>query len=324
MQLALVGPYPAGVYEQICSLLPRWKVTRIDTQQELDTRTDLEFVILRTFKMDAALIAANPRLRMIQRWGAGFDTVDIAAAGERGIPVAVAAGINSHAVAEHTILLILAALRNLVPLATDTAAGGWDRNTYAGRTYMLAEKQVGLVGCGAIGRYVAQLLKGLGASVSYYDAFRLDQRTEEALGLTYLELDGLFLQSDIVSLHLPMMEETKGMIDRKLLGRMKPTAVLVNTSRGGLVDEEALAEALREGKLLGAALDSVSQEPYPPNGCLRKAPNLIITPHVAGTVVELNLHMARRVCDNVLAVYENRPLSQRELVNSATCDYPTI
>ena len=324
MQLALAGPYPAGVYEQVCALLPGWEVTRIDTQQELDTQTDLEFVILRTFKMDAALIAANPRLRMIQRWGAGFDTVDIAAAGERGIPVAVAAGVNSHAVAEHTILLMLAALRNLVPIATNTAAGGWDRNSYAGRTHMLAEKQVGLVGCGAIGRHVAGLLKGLGANVFYYDAFRLDRGAEEALGLTYLELDELFLQSDVISLHLPMMEETRGMIDRRLLGQMKPTAILINTSRGGLVDEEALADALREGKLLGAALDSVSQEPYPADGCLRQAPNLIITPHVAGTVVELNLHMARRVCENVLAVCENRPLSSRELVNSATCDYPTI
>ena len=323
VQLALVGPYPQGVYEQVCELLPSdWKVTRVQSQQELGECKDLVYVILRTYKMDAAVIAANPKLRFIQRWGAGYDSVDISAAGKQGVPVAVAAGVNSHAVAEHTILLMLASLRNLVPIALDTASGGWDRSTYAERTYMLAEKKVGLLGCGAVGRYVAQLLKALGANVFYHDPCRLHPDAEKQLGLTYLGMEELFAQSDLVSLHLPLTEQTRGMVDGRLIGRMKPSSILINTSRGGLIEEEALAQALAEHRILGAALDSVSVEPYPEDGCLRGAPNLLMTPHVAGTVAELNLHMARRVCENVRKVHENLPLNGRELVNREICMYP--
>ena len=322
-RLSLAGPYPKGVFEKITALLPGdWTIRRIETQEELNAQTDLEYVILRTFTMGKALIESNPGLRMIQRWGAGYDSVDIAAAGARGIPVAVAAGVNSHAVAEHAILLIMASLRNLLPIATNTTTGGWDRNTYASRTHMLAEKSVGLLGCGAIGRRVAALLKGLGANVSYSDPYRLDAETEQRLGLTYAETDALFSNSDVISLHLPLTDSTAGMVNARLLALMKPAAILVNTARGGLIDENALADALGSGRLQGAALDSFSEEPYPAEGRLRNAPNLIMTPHVGGTVAELNDHMARRVCENIGKVFEGKPLSPRELVNRDACGYP--
>ena len=322
--LALVGPYPKGVYEQIRGNLPEdWDITRIETQQELDACKDLVYVILRTHKMDANLINANPKLRIIQRWGAGYDTVDIETAGKLGVPVTIAANINSHSVAEHTIALMLSSLRNIVPLVASTMAGGWDRSSYAEKTYMLAEKNVGLLGCGSIGKKVSELLVALGAKVSYYDPYRLSETLEKQTGLTYLPLDEIFPQSDIISLHLPLTDETKGIVNKKRIGFMKSTALLVNTARGGLIDEAALAEALTTGKIFGAALDCLSEEPYPVDGCLRGVPNLLLTPHVGGTAVELNLYMARRVCENVLKVAHKQPLQATELVNKKLCGYPT-
>lgn len=322
--LALVGPYPKGVYEQIRGNLPMdWNITCIETQQELDECRDLVYVILRTHKMNADLINANPNLCIIQRWGVGYDTVDIDAAGKRGIPVTIAANINSHSVAEHTIALMLSSLRNIVPMAVFTMAGAWDRISYAEKTYMLSEKKIGLLGCGAIGKKVAELSSALGAKLSYYDSCRLSEVLEKQMGLTYLPLDEIFSQSDIISLHMPLTDQTKNIVNKTRINLMKPTALLINTARGGLIDEIVLAEALTNGKIFGAALDCLSEEPYPIDGCLRGVPNLLLTPHVGGTAVELNLYMARRVCENVLKVARGQPLQAIELVNKELCGYKT-
>jgi D-3-phosphoglycerate dehydrogenase len=321
--VTLAGPYPEEVLGLLRKELPEALTIRaVKEQSELDALTDIELVILRTLKMSGALIGANPSLKLIQRWGAGFDTVDIEAAGRQNVPVAVAASVNSCAVAEHAILLMLASLRNLVTLDANTKKGIWDRATFASRSFMISDKQVGLLGCGAIGRLVAQKAGALGAHVQYYDAFRLPEAVEKQLGLSYVDFGTLLETSDILSLHLPLTEATKLIIGAKELARMKKGSVLINTSRGGLIDEAALALALREGRLLAAALDSFSEEPYPSTGPLHGVENLIMTPHIGGTVVDLTLPMVRKVAENILKVYRGQPLPRRDMVNSSLCPYP--
>ena len=325
MTLTLAGPFPKEVPSLVRELVPpEMAIREIHDQEMLDAARDLEFVILRTLKISGELIQANSNLRFIQRWGAGYDSVDIETAGKQGIPVAVAAGVNSNAVAEHAILLMLASLRHLVALDTSIRRGAWDRSTFAQNSFTIADKTVGLIGCGAIGRMVAAKASALGAKVAYYDAFRLPLEQESALGLQYLPLGELLRTSDIISLHLPLLESTKNILTEEALRSIKPGAVLVNTSRGGLIDETALAKVLREGPLMAAALDSFSEEPYPAEGSLRGLNNLIMTPHIGGTVADLTLPMVRTVTSNVLAVIEGKPLPQRDLVNKNLCGYPTF
>jgi phosphoglycerate dehydrogenase-like enzyme len=321
--VTLAGPYPEEVPGLLRSELPgELEIRAVKDQAALDALTDMELVILRTLKVDGTLITANPSLKLIQRWGAGFDTVDIETAGRNRVPVAVAASVNSCAVAEHAILLMLASLRNLVALDANTKKGIWDRAAFAPRSFMISDKQVGLIGCGAIGRLVAKKARALDAHVQYYDAFRLPEEVEKGLGLNYVDFGTLLETSDIISLHLPLTEGTKLIIGEKELARMKKGAILVNTSRGGLIDEAGLAAALREGRLLAAALDSFSEEPYPADGPLHGVENLIMTPHIGGTVVDLTLPMVRKVAENILKVYRGQPLPRRDMVNSGLCPYP--
>jgi len=321
--LTLAGPYPEEVFGLLRKELPEsLNIRVVKDQTSFDSLNDMEFVILRTLRMDGALIEANPSLRLIQRWGAGFDTVDVETAGRQNVPVAVASGVNSNAVAEHALLLMLASYRHLTALDASTKKGGWDRTTFASQSFMVSDKLVGLLGCGAIGRLLAQKAAALGAHVQYYDAFRLPVEEEKRLHLSYVDFGTLLETSDILSLHLPLVENTKLIIGEKELGRMKKGAVLINTSRGGLIDEARLAAALRAGRLMAAALDSFSEEPYPADGPLLGVDNLIMTPHIGGTVVDLTLPMVRKVADNVMRVYEGQPLPKRDLVNAAWCGYP--
>lgn len=323
LTITLAGPYPPDVPGLLRRHLPaEFELREIHDQASLDASRDLQFVILRTLTVNAALIGANPGLTFIQRWGAGYDSVDIEAAGARGIPVAVAAGVNSNAVAEHALLLMLASLRHLTVLDASTKGGQWDRTSFAQNSYTIADKTLGLVGCGAIGRLVAAKARALGAAVIYHDAFRLSAQEEQTLGLGYAPLDRLLAESDIVSLHLPLTDSTKNIIDRRALQFMKRSAILINTSRGGLVDEEALAAALREGPLMAAAMDSFATEPYPADGPLLGLENLIMTPHIGGSVADLTLPMVRKVAENTILVARGLPLSRRDLVNQKLCGYP--
>lgn len=238
--------------------------------------TDVLWHVLKPATAD--MIAAAPRLRLIQKIGVGVNTIDLKAAQARGIPVCNLPGTNAQAVAEMTLLLMLATLRRLPMLHAATASGAGFRIDPV-RLDGLGEvsgRVVGLVGYGAIPRALAPALAALGARVIYWartphpnnpDAFR--------------SLPDLLAESDILSLHLPLTSETTRIIDAKTLGRMKPGAILVNTARGGLVDQAALTEALKTGRLAGAGLDVFDADPPPPDDPLLALPNVVLTPHVA-------------------------------------------
>lgn len=226
--------------------------------------------------------AARGQIKLIHTLSAGYDEVELDRARETGIPVCNNGGANAISVAEHTIMLMLAAYRRLPDLVATTRSGKWRGLMGEVRYYELAGKTIGIVGMGNIGREVAKRLRGWSVNTIYYDVFRRSPSEESDLGLTYVPLDEVFSRSDIITLHTPLTAETHQVVNAQRLATMKPTAVLVNAARGDLVDEKALLAALNEKQILAAALDTLAQEPPPADHPLLRHPNVIVTPHVAG------------------------------------------
>ncbi len=226
--------------------------------------------------------AARGQIKLIHTLSAGYEEIELDKARELGIPVCTNGGANAISVAEHTIMLMLAAYRRLPDLVATTRAGKWRGLMGEVRYYELAGKTVGIVGMGNIGREVAKRLRGWSVHTIYYDVFRRSPAEEAELGISYTPLDELFRQSDVVTLHTPLTKETHHLVNAERLALMKPTAVLVNAARGGLVDEAALLAALNDKQILFAALDTLGQEPPPADHPLLRHPNAIVTPHVAG------------------------------------------
>ncbi len=233
-------------------------------------------------KVTAEVLAAGTRLRVVTRAGVGTDNIDVPAATERGIAVLNTPGPNSIAAAEHTLAVTLATLRH-IPLAdASLRAGRWERKQFVGSE--LYHKTLGVIGLGRIGREVTSRARAFGMEVLIYDPY-VSAATAEALGATALPLDAVLAGADIITLHLPLLPETKGIIGADELARMKRGAFLVNCARGGLVDEAALYEALTSGHLGGAGLDVFEQEP-PVGSPLLTLKNVTVTPHLAASSVE--------------------------------------
>ena len=230
---------------------------------------------------------AARKLRLIQLLSAGYDNFPIDRARELRVPVATNGGANAIAVAEHAVMLMLAVLRRLVQLDRDVRAGGW-RQTQRGdlRYHEICGKRVGLIGLGMIGREVARRLRGFGVDLCYHDTRRLSPEEEMALGVTCLPLDDLLSTADVLSLHLPLLPETRGIVGARELALLRPEAIIINTARGELVDEQALLEALTSGRLAGAGLDVLAQEPPPPHHPLFSLEQVVLTPHAAGPTWE--------------------------------------
>jgi phosphoglycerate dehydrogenase-like enzyme len=251
--------------------------------------------------LDAATLAAAPALRLIQKIGVGVNTIDLAAARARGIAVCNMPGTNSAAVAEHALGLMLAVLRRITTFDALTRAGqGWSRApSLEDRLGELGGRTVGLVGYGAGARALAPALTALGARLLY----TARSPKADALG-AFRELDALLAEADVVSLHLPLTDETRGLIDRERLSRMRPGAVLINTARGGLVDEPALLDALASGRLAGAGLDVFAEEPVDPAHPLLARDDVVLTPHVAWLTqetLERSLDVAVENCRRLAA-----------------------
>jgi phosphoglycerate dehydrogenase-like enzyme len=245
---------------------------------------DAEIVVsLRAYtRFSEIALTACPSVQMISIWGTGTDNVDLAACRRRGITVAHTPGVNAHAVAEHTLALMLAVTRRIPSLDRDMRSGQWPR----GLLFQLEGKTLGIVGLGAIGRRVATLAAPFGMRL-LAATWGPDAGRATAVGARHVPIETLLQESDIVSLHLRLGAETETVIDRERLALMKPGAFLVNTARGRLVDREALADALRHGRLAGAALDVFHEEPIAPSDPLLTLPNVVLTPHNAGMTQEV-------------------------------------
>lgn len=250
------------------------------------------------------LLAAATRLRVVGRLGVGLDNIDTGACSARGIEVIPATGANAESVAEYVITAALVLLRGAYFSTRAVEAGTWPRQTLSqGRE--AAGKVMGLLGFGGIGRLTARKASALGMRIVAHDPLvAAGDPAWSELGAQRRELDELLRESDVVSLHVPLTPQTRGMLDAARLGLMKRDAVLVNTARGGLVDEAALAAMLREGRLGGAALDVFDSEPLPAGSALVGAPRLLLTPHIAGVTLESNERVSSLIAERVAQALE--------------------
>jgi D-3-phosphoglycerate dehydrogenase len=243
------------------------------------------------------IIAAAPELRVIARAGIGVDNIDLAAATQRGIAVVNAPGANTVSAAEHTVALLLALVRRIPWAAQSMRAGAWDRKTFAG--VELRGKTLGVIGLGRIGAHVARIARAMGMTVVAHDPYLPEARAQD-LGATLRTLDEVLGSADAVTLHLPLVDATRHLLNTERIGRMKRGALLVNAARGELVDEDALLAAVTAGALGGAALDVYATEPLPADSPLRACDRLLLTPHLAASTREAQDRAALDVCQAVL------------------------
>jgi D-3-phosphoglycerate dehydrogenase len=254
-----------------------------------------------------------PRLRFIQKWGTGYEKIDTQAAARHGVGVAITAGANADTIAEHAIALMLAVMRRIVVADGAVRGGRWIPSELRPLTRRLFGKTVGIVGFGNIGRAVARQLRGFETTILYCKrGGRVDD--EAALGATCVALDELLARSDVVSLHCPGGAANRHMIDRARLAAMKPGAVLINVARGELVVEQDLVDALRSGHLAGAGLDVFAEEPLPAQSPLRELPNVVLTPHSAGSPMVDVAIMARHAFENIEAYLAGRQIRPADLI----------
>lgn len=253
------------------------------TKRDLILKASLAdyFLVSGRLHIDKNVLDAALNLKMIQRTGVGLDVFDFDELKNRDIPLYVNQGVNAQSVAEHTILLILACLKKLTVINDNVKNGVWQKQKQGLTTFELFGKTVGLFGIGNIGKRVANILISFGAKVVYYDKFRLSQSEEKLLNVEYKDVDELLSMSDIVSLHCPLTDDTKHLINEKSIALMKNGSILVNTSRGPLVCESDLINALKSGKIAFAGLDVYEEEPTK-NEELLSLENVISTPHIAG------------------------------------------
>ena len=280
----------------------RYRPGPLAARQLAEAVVDADGLIAGLDEISAEVFERAQRLRVVARYGVGVDRVDLDAAARRRVTVTVTPDANANAVAELTIALVLALARHLMVGRDRVRAGGWlpvDGVEVAGRT-------IGLLGLGRIGALVAAKARGLGLHVLAHDPVVAGEWAEAA-GAVLVDLETLAAESDFLSLHAPLTSETRGIVDRVLLARLKTGAALVNTARGGLVDEEALVWALEHGPLEAAALDVLAEEPPPRDHPLLQRDDVIVTPHIAAHTAEAVTAMARIALDEVLAVLSGRP-----------------
>ncbi|MES2101723.1 MAG: hydroxyacid dehydrogenase [Pseudomonadota bacterium] len=262
---------------------------------------DADVIVVRNrTQVRGELLAALATCRVVGRLGVGLDNIDVTACEARGIKVIPATGANALSVAEYVIATAMLLLRGAYQATGDVVAGQWPRNALSsGRE--IGGKTLGLVGFGSIGQLTAKLAHGIGMNVIAHDAMMDASSPAFAqAGVVCVGLDELTARADVISLHVPLVASTRNLFDAKRIAAMKPGAVLINSARGGVVDEAALAAALKRGHLGGAALDVFEAEPMPAGGVFAGCPNLVLTPHIAGVSGESNERVSFMIAQRVL------------------------
>lgn len=316
-KIALCGKLTADTKEMFYrECADRYEIIEIANETQIPLIKDAEYIVTRGVPfMQQQIDQLGEQVRLIHRWGVGYDSVDVAAATKRGIAVAICTGGNAQPVAEMTVLLMLASLRRLLSLIERAKEGTKDKEDIIAHSYLLQGKTVGLIGLGNIGSKVAGMVRSFGARVQYYDAFRTTPENEASLGVTYAGLEELLQTSDIVSVHVPLMETTKHLLGAKEFAMMKDGALLVNTARGGIVDTDALLAAIETGKLQGAALDTIEGEPLPKGHPIFSNEKILLTPHGAGNTCDNNRNMYEIIHRNIDAIEDGKRPENRYIVN---------
>lgn len=281
---------------------------RTPSELTLERARDADILVTNKTELDAGTLAALPRLKGVCVLATGYDVVDVQAAKTRAIPVCNVPGYSTASVVEHTFALILELCRGVGVHAAAVREGEWTRapdfTFWKTPQRELSQRVLGIVGYGSIGRAVARVGAALGMAVLATPA----RSKKPEADVTVLELDQLFAQADVISLHCPLTPDTRELVNGERLSKVKSSALLVNTARGALIQEAELARALLEGRLAGAALDVLTEEPPAKDNPLLSAPRCIITPHVAWTTLEARRRLVQITAENVAALIAGRPL----------------
>ncbi|MGY6695557.1 MAG: hydroxyacid dehydrogenase [Roseinatronobacter sp.] len=270
-------------------------------------------IIARMGRIDAVVMEAAPGLRVISKHGAGVDNIDLAAAAARGIPVLAATGANAISVAEHTIALMLGVVKRLGPLDAGLRAGRWEKPGYSGRE--LAGLRLGLLGMGAIAQATARMAYGLGLKLHAFDPFAPDDAFARMDIVRCTTLDELLCNSDILSLHCPLNDATRAVVNSANIARMPARSYVINTARGGLIDEDALLEAVQSGHLAGVGLDTFAVEPPPANHPFLSDPRILVTPHIGGVTDEANARVGKEALRGTIDMLEGREIPVHRIMN---------
>lgn len=302
--ILLTNHYPKEPLDIVMSELPEgFELQMLDenTQECIESAVGCADYILASgrVKITKSVLDKAKKIKMIQRTGVGLDSLDLEELKKRNIPLYVNQGINAESVAEHTLLLMLACMRKLPIVYGNTKNGIWKKQQQGVQTFEIAGKNVGLIGMGNIARSVVRLLKGFNVNIFYYTPFRLSEDREKELGITYCSYEQLLPKVDILSLHCPLTEQNKHIVDENFIALMKDGAILVNTARGGLVDTVAVINALRTGKLAFAGLDVHEEEPLAAENLITKLDNVILTPHIGGITNESFRRMMHDAMRNI-------------------------
>jgi len=260
------------------------------------------FLVSGRLLINEEVLANAPKLKMIQRTGVGIDMLDKEAIKRRNIPVYVNAGVNARSVAEHTVTLILSCLKNLPLISTNVKNGIWKKQETGVSCNELYGKTVAMIGMGNIGRITAGILHAFGANVIYTDIVRQSEDVEKSLGISFrASFDELLPDADILSFHCPLTDQNQKILNAESIRKMKDNAIVVNTARGKLIDEEALYKALISGRIRAAGLDVHYEEPMLENNPLKTLDNVILTPHIAGLSFESFQNMMKNAVENIVA-----------------------
>lgn len=303
LKILLTNHYEGKPAEIIKSAVPdgfELEMLESVSQQELEGKVkEADYLLVSgRLKINRTVLGNAQNIKMIQRTGVGLDSIDLEYIRNHDIPFYVNKGVNAQSVAEHTILLMLASLRNLVEINENTKRGIWKKQAQGVCTHELCGKTVGLIGMGAIGRKVAGMLKAFGAEVLYNDVSKMKQEDENTLEIKFSTREEIIEKSDIISLHCPLTDDTRHMINDRAVNKMKNGVILINTARGGLIDEAALINGIKNGKIAGAGIDVYEKEPVD-NSEVLNLQNVITTPHIGGVTYDSFYQMMYQAMRNI-------------------------
>lgn len=318
LHIAFLSPMALSIRAEIQRLLPAgFTIAFAETNERLEHAQmvgSADFIIAAGTFVDAALIQSAPHLKMIQKWGVGVDKIDLEAARQAGVTVAITTGASSAPVAEHTIMLMLAVYRRLPLAHRSLAQGQWIPAALRTMCFQIAGKTIGLLGFGNIAKHVAQRLTGFEAHVIYNSRTRADPQTEQRYNVAYVDYETLLRESDILCILIPSNPETHHLINAAVIAKMKKGAVLINTARGEIIDEHALIDALRSGQLGGAGLDTFEGEPPRADNPLLHMDQVVVTPHSAGGVFDNVANIVNHAFRNIEKFAAGQALAAEDII----------
>lgn len=286
-----------------------------DVISTLLVETGAEGIVSRMGRLDADVLEKAPKLRVISKHGVGVDNIDLQAAASRGIPVLVATGANAVSVAEHAIALMLATVKRILPLDAGLRAGRWEKAGFLG--HELAGSRLGLLGLGSIAQATGRIAKGIGLNLIGYDPYA-DNDVFESLGVKRCSsLEELLEQSDVLSLHCPLTDQTRQILNAEAIARMPEGSYVINTARGGLIDEDALLAAVQSGHLAGAGLDTFAVEPPRANHPFFSENRIVVTPHIGGVTREAGARVGVEAVRGIFQVLDGQPVARERIANRA-------